>query len=59
VKHALPALFWLELASEYEPLAERRKEARKLYDQLAPLAPELVKQLEPELKSWRASLGNP
>jgi TPR repeat protein len=58
-KHALPALFWLELASEYEPLPERRTEARKLYDKLAPLTPQLVKQLEPELKAWRASLGKP
>jgi TPR repeat protein len=56
---AAPALFWLTLAIEYEPEAERRTEAKKLYDQLAPLAPQLVKQIEPDLKPWRDSLGKP
>lgn len=57
--NVLPALFWLKLAIEYEPLAARRAEAQKLYDQLAPLAPRLVARLEPELKPWRDSLGKP
>ena len=57
--NALPALFWLALAHEYDPLPERREEAQRLYAPLAAAAPALVKQLDPELKPWRASLGKP
>ena len=56
---ALPALLWLKLASEYDPVLVRRAEAQKLYDPLAAAAPQLVKQVEPELKPWRTSLGKP
>ncbi len=57
--NALPALFWLRLAVEYDPLPTRRDEAQRLYDQLAPIAPQLVAQLAPQLKSWRDTLGQP
>ncbi len=55
----LPALFWLQLAAEYDPLPERRAEATEIYAPLAAAAPALVKKLEPELKPWRTSLGKP
>src|SRR6185369_3545456 len=45
---ALPALLWLKLASEYDPVLVRRAEAQKLYDPLAVAAPQLVKQRSEE-----------
>jgi len=56
---AMPALLWLKLASEYDPLPQRRDEATKLYLPLANAAPQLVKRVAPELKPWRDSLGKP
>jgi TPR repeat protein len=57
--NAVPALFWLKLASEYEPVPARRAEAQKLYDRLAAAGPSLVKQMEPDLKPWRDAMGKP
>jgi len=57
--NAVPALFWLRLASDYDPLPARRAEAQKLYDRLAAAAPALVQRIEPELKPWRDAMGKP